>query len=337
MNHAMQADTQGTRRVEATDAPTGHPPLFAVCVTTMNRVDTLAGCLDNLARCEPPPACIVVSDDSPDPATRAANAAMAARHPGVVYLEGPRRGVCANRNNAVRYCVAHPGRFDYVSFVDDDIHPADNFFAAARDHLNGLSPNERRKVILTGGSTSGHNLHECHPMRLSFMGYFAASDEPECVNIHAAVFPLEVFRHEEWDENIFFGIEDAELSLRALRRGYVINLLPGLKARDMMPGAGVLHHSTSQAGLTRYQLSCEAARLYIGVKRYRSIEPDVFSLVAFVVVYFAHIGVYLIRHKSLRQFLPLVRLSRVSRALGSRASTRLNDGRTSYTHKHEKT
>ncbi|MFP3675204.1 hypothetical protein SB724_20525, partial [Bacillus sp. SIMBA_031] len=37
-------------------------PAFAVCVTTMNRTETLAACLDNLARCVPAAARIVVSD-----------------------------------------------------------------------------------------------------------------------------------------------------------------------------------------------------------------------------------------------------------------------------------
>src|ERR1700758_1369921 len=121
-------------------------PAIAVCVTTMNRVDTLAACLDNLACCDPPAACIVVSDDSPEPATRAANAAVVAQHPGVVYLEGPRRGVCANRNNAVRHCVAHASECGYVAFVDDDIHPAKDFFGTAQAFLSGLTPAERRSV-----------------------------------------------------------------------------------------------------------------------------------------------------------------------------------------------
>jgi glycosyltransferase involved in cell wall biosynthesis len=313
------APQRGPER-EAGDPDSPWRPEFAVCVTTMNRVDTLAACLDNLARCEPPAACIVVSDDSPEPATRAANAAVVARHPGVVYLEGPRRGVCANRNNAVRYCVAHASAFEYVSFVDDDIHPAADFFGAARDFLSRLTPAERRTAIITGGATSGPTLHDCHPMRLSFMGYFTASDKPECVNIHAAVFPLELFRHDDWDENIFFGIEDAELSLRALRRGYVIRLMPALRTFDTMPGSGVLHERRAEGGLTRYEVSCEAARLYIGVKRYRSIQPDAMKLGAFVLVYFAHLSVYLVRRRSLPLLVSIVRLSRVMRAVRDRGT-----------------
>lgn len=295
-----------------------HVPAFGVCVTTMNRVDTLAACLGNLERCAPRADCVVVSDDSPDAATRAANAAVVAQHPGVVYLEGPRRGVCANRNNAMRHCLAHRPECDYVSFVDDDIQLAVDFFAVARDRLAQLTPARRHSVILTGGASSGPHIHECRPLRLSFMGYFTEGDAPQCVNIHAAVFPAALFRHDEWDENIFFGIEDAELLLRALRAGHSIELVPALRARDTLPGSGVLHSRDPRGGLTRYQVNCEAARLYVGIKRYGRIEPDVLKLCAFTSWYFIHLLLYLVRRKSIGSLVPIIRRSNVVRVVGPR-------------------
>ncbi|MEA3120302.1 MAG: hypothetical protein QOI13_3572, partial [Paraburkholderia sp.] len=53
---------------------------FAVCVTTMNRVESLAACIKNLVRCVPRAACIFVSDDSTEAETRAANQTFAAQH-----------------------------------------------------------------------------------------------------------------------------------------------------------------------------------------------------------------------------------------------------------------
>lgn len=292
---------------------------FAVCITTMNRADTLADCLANLALCVPPATCIVVSDDSPEPATREANRAVVAQHPGVVWLAGPRRGVCANRNNAVRCCLAHASMCEYVSFVDDDVQIAHDFFAVAREHLAALPAQRRHATMLTGGSSSGTEHDGCHAVRLSFAGYFMASDEPQCVNIHAAVFPLALFRTEGWDENIFFGVEDAELSLRALKRGYSIELVPALRARDTLPGAGVIDSAPQGARqLSRYQVHCEAARLYVGVKRYRVIDPSLVKYVAFMTLYFVHLTLYLTRHGALASLLPIVRLSNVRRAVTSR-------------------
>lgn len=287
---------------------------FAVCVTTMNRTETLAACLDSLSRCVPAAACIVVSDDSPELAMRAANAAVVAQHPGAIWLEGPRRGVCANRNNAVRHCLAHAPQCEYVSFVDDDVQIAADFFAVAQAHLAALPPERRHKVMLTGSSSSGEEHPECHPLRLSFAGYFTAADEPQCVNIHAAVFPLALFERNGWDENIFFGIEDAELSLRALKNGYSIELLPTLRTRDTLPGGGVIECAPRRYGMSRYQLYCEAARLYVGVKRYRVIDPSLPKYLVFITLYFVHLTLYLAKRRALSSLLPIVRLSNVRRA-----------------------
>lgn len=317
MQPAARAADAEAEAGSAQDVARDAEPLFAafaVCVTTMNRTETLAACLDTIARCVPPAACIVVSDDSPDPAMRAANAAVVAQHPDVVWLEGPRRGVCANRNNAVRHCLAHAPQCEYVSFVDDDVQIAPDFFAVARAHLAALPPERRHKVMLTGGSSSGEEHPACHPLKLSFAGYFTAADEPQCVNIHAAVFPLALFERNGWDENIFFGIEDAELSLRALKNGYSIDLLPALRTRDTLPGGGVIECTPGRYGMSRYQLYCEAARLYVGVKRYRVIDPSLPKYLAFVTLYFTHLTVYLAKRRALSSLLPIVRLSNVWRA-----------------------
>jgi glycosyltransferase involved in cell wall biosynthesis len=288
-------------------------PRFAACVTTMNRADVLAACLARLAQCDPPPAVVVVSDDSADPAMRASNEAVVRAAGNAVYLAGPRRGVCANRNNAVRYCIERLAGCTHVSFIDDDILVDRDFFAAARRRLMQLAPARRCKAMLTGGASSGPHMHECRPVRLSFACYFEEGEEPQCVNLHASVFPLTLFEGSGWDENIFFGTEDAELALRALRQGYSIELEPALRSRDTMPGGGVLKGDRGTGGLTRYQLSCEAARLYIGVKRYWIIEPSVVRCAAFLAVYFGHLTLFLARRRALSQFGAIIRLSKVWR------------------------
>jgi hypothetical protein len=188
-----------------------------------------------------------------------------------------------------------------------------DFFAVADAHLAKLPPARRRVTFLTGGASSGPHLGQCWPVRLSFTCYFTRSKDPRCVNMHTSVFPLVFFTHDTWDENIFFGTEDAELCLRALQRGYAIELEPGLRSRDTMPGSGVLTGARAVPGLTRYQLSCEAARLYIGVKRYRVIEPSIVRCAAFLFVYFGHLTLYLARRRALSQLVPIVRISNVWR------------------------
>ncbi|CAG9272241.1 glycosyltransferase family 2 protein [Paraburkholderia unamae] len=289
-------------------------PAFAVCITTMNRVERLEACLANLERCTLRPAMVFVSDDSPDPAVRAANQAAVAAHPGVVYLTGPRRGVCANRNNAVRHCLEQAPYCSHVSFVDDDILVDPDFFEQASAHLLDLPEARRATTILTGGASSGPYLHQCWPLRLSFACYFTRGDVPQCVNMHCSMFPLALFTRDLWDENIFFGTEDAELCLRALRHGYAIELEPRMRSLDTMPGGGVLNGTKMATGLTRYQVCCEAARLYIGVKRYGVIERAPLRFAAFLVVYFGHLTLYLAKRGALSQILPIIRTSKAWRA-----------------------
>lgn len=314
-----------TAHTNITEAPTHEPqasqaasaaipPAFAVCITTMNRVERLEACLANLDRCTMRPAVVFVSDDSPDPAVRAANQAAVAAHPGVVYLTGPRRGVCANRNNAVRHCLEQASYCSHVSFVDDDVLVDPDFFEQAAAHLLKLPEARRAKTMLTGGASSGPYLHQCWPLRLSFACYFTRGEVPQCVNMHCSMFPLALFTRDLWDENIFFGTEDAELCLRALRHGYTIELEPGMRSLDTMPGGGVLNGTKITTGLTRYQVCCEAARLYIGVKRYGVIERAPLRCAAFLVVYFAHLTLYLAKRGALSQILPIIRTSKAWRA-----------------------
>jgi hypothetical protein len=129
------------------------------------------------------------------------------------------------------------------------------------------------------------------------------------------VFPAALFRTQLWDENIFFGVEDAELCLRAVHDGFVIDQLPGLTVQDLLPGGGVLQgeEMTGGSGLSRYQMHCEAARLYVGVKRYKIIAPDRAKLIAFVALYFGHLSLYLLRRRALRALPRIVGLSNVER------------------------
>jgi glycosyltransferase involved in cell wall biosynthesis len=292
-----------------------------VCITTMNRPEALAQCLAGLSRCTPAPALVVVSDDSSEPAMIAHNRQLVAQHPGAIYLGGPRRGVCANRNNALAECLR--ANVAYVAFVDDDLLLGTQFFGVAERYFASLPAARRALSICTGQDVGDGNASDvARPTRLSFRGYFMASERAECVNIHAAVFPASLFRVQRWDENIFFGSEDAELCLRAVHDGYVIDHLPGLTVQDTRPGDGVLHDTTATPtqGLTRYQMHCEAARLYIGVKRYKNIAPDKAKLLAFVAVYFGHLLVFLTRRRALHLLPRIVGLSNVGKLLSGAPS-----------------
>jgi len=280
---------------------------FSACITTMNRTPELDACLTALWNSSTTPQTVVVSDDSPAVETQQQNRQIVAKYPGTQYLLGSHKGVCANRNNAVN-AIAETDT-DIVAFVDDDICVASDFIAQALTHYTSLEPEQRRWAILTGVSRDEVG-NESTPVKLSFRGYFCPAETPEAVDLHSAVFPRSLFSQEQWDEQIYFGYEDAELCLRALKRGYLIQYCPELKVQDTRAGKSVLA-ATQTGALTKSQLYVNAARLYVGVKRYKYIFPDSFKLIAFLVLYFPHLTLFLLRKRMLHAMPKIVQQSNV--------------------------
>jgi len=281
---------------------------LAACITTRNRPDKLESCLSALWKSTVKPYSVIVSDDSLDPAMQETNLQIVRRYSNTVYLTGPRNGVCGNRNNAVNAVTDA----EFVAFVDDDIYVSANFVELALDCYAQLPEKERDRTIFTGVSESEEGM-QMLPGKLTFRGYFRPEAiAPETVVIHATVFPRIFFKQEQWDEDIFFGYEDAELCLRAIKRGYKIISAPQLRVTNGGDLQGSLI-TPAIGNLTDYEIYVEAARLYVGIKRYKKLFPNPLKLVLFVSIYFLHMTVYLIRKKSLNAFPEIVRRSRIER------------------------
>ena len=272
---------------------------LSACITTRNRVLELENCLAALWQSTVPPYSVIVSDDSSEASVQQENQKVTSRYPGTIYVKGPRIGVCANRNSAVNAVQDA----ELVAFVDDDICVPPNFVETALDHYDRIPPDRRLMTILSGVSYNQFG-EEMLSTKLTFRGYFCQADFPENVVIHAAIFPRSFFLEEQWDEKIFFGYEDAELCLRVKKNGYHIIYCPDLRVLHSSSGEGTL--STPSVGqLTDYDLYIEAARLYIGIKRYKSIFPNLFKLLLFISIYFPHMTIYLLRKRSLSA-LPII-------------------------------
>ncbi len=280
---------------------------IAACITTRNRSEQLDNCLKALWHSTVKPHLVVVSDDSQDIEVQRSNQEVVKKYPGTTYITGPRRGVCANRNNAVNATSAL--ETDFVAFVDDDICVEPDFIANAVNRYSQI-PNEQSKyTILTGSSTSTQG-QKLLPSKLSFRGYFCATEgTPETVVIHAALFPRQFFSQEQWDEDIYFGYEDAELCLRAIKYGYKIVSCSELQVNERStdsvldaPGIG---------GVSNYELHIEAARLYIGIKRYKNLFPNPIKLLAFLAIYFVHMSGYLLKRGAIQAWPEIIRRSRI--------------------------
>jgi GT2 family glycosyltransferase len=279
---------------------------FSVCITTRNRTSALNSCLCALWQSTVKPYRVIVSDDSPDSQIRQGNYQIVQQYPQATYITGPQAGVCANRNHALRTLLEFEA--DLIAFIDDDICVESDFIAYALEHYNGLPLEQKTYTILSG--VHSHEPISSSPTKLSFRGYFCASNTPESVNLHAAVFPRSLLEIEQWDENIYFGYEDAELCLRALKRNYHIFHCPELQVTDTCIQAGTLKEPGTSV-LTEYEIHIESARLYVGIKRYKDIFPNRIKLLGFIVLYFAHMTLYLLRRGYLQGFPEIVRRSRI--------------------------
>jgi GT2 family glycosyltransferase len=282
---------------------------LSACITTRNRTKELDACLRALWNSTVKPHSVTVSDDSQDREVQQQNCQIVEQYPGTTYLVGPQVGVCANRNNAVN--AIPKSETDLIAFVDDDIFIEPDFIALAVERYDKVSLEEKNRIILSGISQEADGNDLLHG-KLTFRGYFTSSNVPETVAIHAAVFPRIFFEQEQWDENIFFGYEDAELCLRALKRGYQIVHCPELKVINSCFHKGTLT-TASLEQMTDYEVYIEAARLYVGIKRYKVLFPNFFKLGSFISIYFAHMTIYLLRRRSLAVLPEIIRRSHIGR------------------------
>ncbi len=282
-----------------------------VCITTRHRPELLEECLTHIERSTLHPERVIVSDDSSKPEMIAATEAAVARFERATYVRGPRRGVCANRNNTLDALVAAgpAARTDHVAFLDDDALVEPEYFARAQAVIDATAPERRDRIIVSGVRIDLRG-ERTTPCKLNFRGYFEPCERTEVAGASYAVYPTSFFDRHRWDEQIYFGYEDAELSLRALRDGYDI-----VHCDDMVLTDAGRDQSTllSEGGkVDTYGFSGEAARLYVGVKRFKDIEQSIPKLAAFIPLFFAQVSYSLAKRGSLSRLPELVRLSKVS-------------------------
>ncbi|MGB5712760.1 MAG: glycosyltransferase [Waterburya sp.] len=267
---------------------------LSVCITTMNAVHALSSCLQALWQSSIKPSYVFVSDDSLALEIQQQNRHVVDQYPYTDYIVGPHKGVCANRNCALKHLPSS----DFVAFIDDDICVESDFIAKAIARYKTLTPQARERTFLTGGT----------PTKLSFRGFFRPSKESGCVDLHTAVFPVAFFTVAQWDEKIFFGYEDALLCLEGIKNGFNILHCPELKVTDTRSGQSTLN-AGGIGNLTKYDIYVEAARLYVGIQRYKNVFPNPFKLTTFLLIYFMHMTIYLYRKKAIAAWSDLIKYS----------------------------
>ena len=240
----------------------------SVCICTRDRPSEARQAVQSALSSVRPVHEVIVSDDSTNADTRAA---FSDAQPGVRFVEGPRRGLCANRNNAVDYVTG-----THVLFIDDDVVMGRAFVREMQEAFRAQPADLRGTTVLCGLERTHGEL--VFPHDQTFFGHqtrpYALGEKLNTVVINAAVFPVSLFSKIRFDENLIYGSDEVDFATRAVEAGYVHTLC--LQA--------VNDHYPAMKHRAYYHSFVDASKLYVTFKRYYVTERKPLKGILFAVL-----------------------------------------------------
>jgi GT2 family glycosyltransferase len=253
-------------------------PTITVCVCTRNRPGELARCLQSLQLSAHAIAQTVVSDDSTD---RLTTELIERSYPWVRYVQGPRRGLGANRN-----CALAVAEGEYVLFLDDDACLGPHFVDRCLAMLAQYGSAGQR-IIVSGRENNRGVLVRAHDQ--SFLGFqrvpYQPNDPLKTIVINATLFPRALFASVSFDEQLIYGYDEVDIALKAVHRGY----------RIVQCDEAINDHYPSAVNRSYYRPHAEASRLYVTLNRYARFEDNPLKAVVYVLCASMHCGVAALR------------------------------------------
>ncbi len=273
-----------------------------ICICTRNRPDELRRCLQSIARSTVPVDQIVVSDDSTDMRT---GQMIQAEFPGAQYLPGPRRGLGANRN-----CALRGARGTHILFLDDDACLGETFLSEA---LRAASRSGVAQVIVSGVENNHGHLVFAHDQ--GFLGHqnvaYPEGEALRTIVINSTLFPCAVFERVRFDEGLIYGYDEVDIATQALQAGFVI---AGCRT-------AVNLHFPSALNRDYYRPHTEASRLYVTLRRYGLYERNVLKAGAFAAAAPVHLLAHALRRGGAVAAVEALRtIGRAIRMLGAAAT-----------------
>jgi glycosyltransferase involved in cell wall biosynthesis len=245
---------------------------ITLCICTMNRPEDLSRCLDSVFQSNEMPDEIIISDDSPDGRP---TQLVVAKYPGIIYQEGPHRGLGPNRNSCIK-CA----KSSHIIFIDDDVRVPSEFFATAR----WLIASTDSKIIITGyemnylgGEGRGEGeINKIVPHNPDFWGF---QKVPICkdygaIVINSTIFPSLLFGQALFDENLRYGSEEIDIAQHALSLGY----------RIVYEDCLYVEHHSSPVNREMYKQFIHASRLYATTKAYWQYERSALKTIAYILL-----------------------------------------------------
>jgi len=241
----------------------------SLCITTRNRPDDLKECLLAAGKSSIPLREIIVSDDSTDTRTRDL---VLSQFPHVKFLEGPRKGLGPNRNNAIGAVTA-----DWILFLDDDAR-------ISVDFLEKMAPlveaGRGGKFVYSGLEVvRGEKII---PKDLDFLGFQVRSYGPDdpinTLVINATLFPAALCKELLFDPCLIYGYDEVDIALRARAAGWMIKLCP----------EAINFHYPSDAGRENYKAETDVSRILVIFKHYYNGQKKPFKAYVFLVISLIH-------------------------------------------------
>jgi glycosyltransferase involved in cell wall biosynthesis len=246
---------------------------LSLCICTMNRPEELRTALQSILEGSVQPHEIIVSDDGDGTA-----AAVAAEFPGVVYQQGPRLGLAANRNACIELATG-----DLIAFIDDDVKVSGEFVAVASSYSEQFA-------VYTGWELnhSSQPARKVTPHNASFLGF--QREDPagdyRSIVINATVFPAELFKKALFDAKIRYGYEEIDIARHAVRLGFIIRYDDALH----------VEHFPAASNRDGYAGVLNVSRLYITHKAYSQYDRKPLKAAVFFAVASLHHLLYSVKN-----------------------------------------
>jgi GT2 family glycosyltransferase len=169
------------------------------------------------------------------------------------------------------------------------------------------------KQIIVGREISGVDRGDDGLYDMTFGGFYKKTDYVGIPSCKAAVYPVDFFEHALWNEDIYFGYEDADLSLQAKKNGFTFIYDHTIVVADEEAGVSTLN----QQGSNETERWIWAARIHVGLKRYVYYRPNIALAVLFGLYVLAKLSVHAIKRRDIGLIPDVISRSKLSRLRSS--------------------
>jgi glycosyltransferase involved in cell wall biosynthesis len=258
---------------------------LSVCICTSGRPVELDRCLASIAAGTLRPFEVIVSDDSCDSSSTMVVREVCKKYDFTRYVDGPRRGLCANRNHVIQHAQG-----THVSLLDDDAVIGADFVKYAE-----VAVSKNPSAIVTGDVLED-GVRLVVPTNPTFLGHFGRPVRPGVplrnINLNCNVFPLVAFSSTSFDESIVYGYEDTDLCAQLRSLKFTIVHAPELLNKHLPP-----RKSATESRERMWQ--AERARFYTTLRRHLLWQRSLWQAAAFLAIAPFHLFLHAMR---LRRF-----------------------------------